>query len=105
MKLSGKITLASGFVFDYGNMINTPTVTVAAIEALQSRAAAAALLKIREQGVAKAHLSKDGTPEPVFFTKLPFVQEGNPNTPASISKLKQFGRYLQQEIDAVVFWE
>lgn len=105
MKLSGKITLASGFVFDYGNMINTPTVTVAAIEALQSRAAAAAaaLLKIREQGVAKAHLSKDGTPEPVFFTKLPFVQEGNPNTPASISKLKQFGRYLQQEIDAVVF--
>lgn len=67
MKLSGKITLASGFVFDYGNMINTPTVTVAAIEALQSRAAAAALLKIREQGVAKAHLSKDGTPEPVFL--------------------------------------
>lgn len=37
------------------------------------------------------------------FTKLPFVQNGNPNTPESIAKLKQFGSYLQQEIDAVVF--
>ena len=46
----------------------------------------------------KAHLSKDGTPEHVLFTKLPFVKNGNPNTPESIAKLKQFGSYLQQEI-------
>ena len=39
----------------------------------------------------------------MLFTKLPFVKNGNPNTPESIAKLKQFGSYLQQEIDAVVF--
>lgn len=105
MKLSGEIALASGFIFDYSNMINTDTITSAVIETLESKAkdAADALLLIREQGMAKAHLSKDGTPEHVFFTKLPFVQNGNPNTPESIAKLKQFGSYLQQEIDAVVF--
>lgn len=105
MKLSGEIALASGFIFDYSNMINTDTITPAVIETLESKAkdAADALLLIREQGMAKAHLSKDGTPEHVLFTKLPFVQNGNPNTPESIAKLKQFGSYLQQEIDAVVF--
>ena len=89
MKLSGEIALASGFIFDYSNMINTDTITPAVIETLES--------------MAKAHLSKDGTPEHVLFTKLPFVKNGNPNTPESIAKLKQFGSYLQQEIDAVVF--
>ena len=105
MKLSGEITLASGFIFDYSNMLNTHTITAEAIEALESKAADAAdaLMLIREQGTAKAHLSKDGTPEHVFFTKLPFIQAGNPNTPESIAKLKQFGSYLQQKIDAVVF--
>ena len=105
MKLSGEIALASGFIFDYSNMINTDTITPAVIETLESKAkdAADALLLIREQGMAKAHLSKDGTPEHVLFTKLPFVKNGNPNTPESIAKLKQFGSYLQQEIDAVVF--
>lgn len=104
MKLSGKIALTSGFIFDYGNMLDSQ-VTSADLEVLQNKAAAAAeaLLLIRRQGIAKAHLSKDGTPEPVFFTKLPFVQNGNPNTPDSITKLKQFGNYLQQEVDAVVF--
>ena len=101
MKLSGEIALASGFIFDYSNMINTDTITPAVIETLESKAkdAADALLLIREQGMAKAHLSKDGTPEHVLFTKLPFVKNGNPNTPESIAKLKQFGSYLQQEID------
>ena len=105
MKLSGEIALASGFVFDYSNMINTDIITSAVIENLESKVkdAADALQLIREQGMAKAHLSKDGTPEHVFFTKMPFVQDGNPNTPESIAKLKQFGNYLQQDIDAVVF--
>ena len=60
MKLSGEIALASGFIFDYSNMINTDTITPAVIETLESKAkdAADALLLIREQGMAKAHLSK-----------------------------------------------
>ena len=69
MKLSGEIALASGFIFDYSNMINTDTITPAVIETLESKAkdAADALLLIREQGMAKAHLSKDGTPEHGFL--------------------------------------
>ena len=57
MKLSGEIALASGFIFDYSNMINTDTITPAVIETLESKAkdAADALLLIREQGMAKAH--------------------------------------------------
>ena len=56
MKLSGEITLASGFIFDYSNMLNTHTITAEAIEALESKAADAAdaLMLIREQGTAKA---------------------------------------------------
>ena len=55
MKLSGEIALASGFIFDYSNMINTDTITPAVIETLESKAkdAADALLLIREQGMAK----------------------------------------------------
>ena len=54
MKLSGEIALASGFIFDYSNMINTDTITSAVIETLESKAkdAADALLLIREQGMA-----------------------------------------------------
>ena len=54
MKLSGEIALASGFIFDYSNMINTDTITPAVIETLESKAkdAADALLLIREQGMA-----------------------------------------------------
>ena len=53
MKLSGEIALASGFIFDYSNMINTDTITPAVIETLESKAkdAADALLLIREQGM------------------------------------------------------
>ena len=52
MKLSGEIALASGFIFDYSNMINTDTITPAVIETLESKAkdAADALLLIRGKG-------------------------------------------------------
>ena len=42
MKLSGEIALASGFIFDYSNMINTDTITPAVIETLESKAKDAA---------------------------------------------------------------
>lgn len=105
MKLTGKIELTSGFVFDYSAMLGTEAVTEQDVENLQMKAtdAAEALLVIRKTGMAKEHLSKDGKMEPVFFTRMPFIQEGNPNTPASIAKLQDFGTYVQKEIDAIVF--
>ena len=105
MNLSGKVVLESGFIFDYAAMLGTEVISTEKIVALQDEAkgAAAALAVIRDTGIAKAHLSKDGTPEHVFFTRLPFVREGNPNTPESIQRLKDFGAYVQREIDAVVF--
>lgn len=105
MNLLGKIELASGFVFDYTAMLGTETITAKDIEDLdwKVKMATEAVNTIRTDGIAKAHLSKDGTYEPVFFTRLPFVQDCNPNTPQSITELKNFGLYMQKEIDAIVF--
>lgn len=58
---------------------------------------------MRSSGTAYNHLSKDGTPEPVYFTRLPEIKNGNPNTPVSLQKLKDFGDYLRTNVDAVVF--
>lgn len=106
MNLSGKIILTSGFVFDYQAMLGTKVITDQDLEGLQEQArqVAQALTAIRTQGLAKAHLSKDGTPEHVFFTRMPFVEADNPNTPASIAALKEFSSYLQQEVDGVIFF-
>lgn len=57
---------------------------------------------IRTTGVAKAHLSKDGKPEPVYFPRMGYIAEGNPNTPASIAKLKAFAEYVH-DYDIVIF--
>lgn len=105
MNLAGKITLESGFVFNYAGMLGTPIITEEKVILLQDKVNKAidGLEHIRKVGIAKGHLSKDGTPENVLFTKMPFVKKGNPNTPTSISELKEFGVYLREEVDAVIF--
>lgn len=97
--------LANGIVFDYTNMFGKNRLDEDVVQQVlltKGRAAYEAVEKIRETGVSKDHLSKDGTPEHVYFLKMPYIKNGNPNTPESIVKLKQFSKYLQQ-IDAVVF--
>lgn len=100
-----KITMPSGLVLDFSNMLGEerlPDQEVTQALAEQGAAAALAVQAMRETGCSKAHLSKDGTPEHVYFSRMPYIQEGNPNTVDSIAKLKEYSEYLKQ-IDVVVF--
>jgi glucose-6-phosphate isomerase len=98
------LTLSSGFSFDYDNLYGAGKVTASDVEALSEKLAAAqkAVEHMRVSGEVRGHLSKDGTPEKVLFTQLPYVVAGNLNSPSSIAKLKEFGKSLQNNVDAVV---
>ena len=56
-------------------------------QALQQQGAAAekAVCELRRSGFAKKHLSKDGTPEHVYFPRMPYIADGNPNTYAFVA--------------------
>ena len=103
--MSYKIELPSGTVFDFTNMVGAERLAPAEVaEAVRSLgvAADAAVNNIRITGQAKNHLSKDGTPEHVFFPRMPYPAEGNPNTDESIAKLEEYSKFLWQG-DVVVF--
>ena len=74
-----KMKLSSGFTFDYGNLFGEGKVTQADMESLgeQLKAAHKAIEHMRATGVVRGHLSKDGAPEKVLFSQLPYVKEGN----------------------------
>lgn len=98
------ITLKSGFSFEYGNLYGDNKVTPADVAALakEIKLAHHAMEHMRATGEVRGHLSKDGTPEKVLFSQLPYVQAGNLNSPQSIARLKEFGQSLQNRVDAVV---
>lgn len=98
------LVLPSGFTFDYANLCGENKVTVQDIAALSEQLAAAheAVCRMRQNGEVRGHLSKDGTPEKVLFSQLPYVEQGNLNTPASLARLKEFGKSLQNRVDAVI---
>ena len=98
------LKLPSGFRFDYGNLWGEGKVSAAEITAEADRieAACRAIDHMRLSGEVRGHLSKDGTPEKVLFSQLPFVAEGNLNSPSSIARLKEFGASLKNRVDAVV---
>lgn len=98
------LELPSGFVFDYANLYGEGKVSPAAMEGLADRLAAAhtALGVMRTEGIVRGHLSKDGAPEKVLFSQLPYVAAGNLNSPESLARLQEFGRSLQDRVDAVV---
>jgi glucose-6-phosphate isomerase len=79
-------------------------VAPADIAALSERigAAHAAVEHMRATGEVRGHLSKDGLPEQVLFTQLPYVAEGHRNNPRSIARLRQFGERVRGRVDAVV---
>lgn len=105
MLVDNKMQLTTGFVFDYATMLGDGRINAEDIDGLKGRArkAAAAVDEMRRSGFAKAHLSKDGAPEPVYFTRLPYVQDGNPNDASSMDKLREFAVFTRREADAVVF--
>jgi glucose-6-phosphate isomerase len=98
------MTLTSGFVFDYSHLYGDNLVTAADITAFSRPIAAAqkAIVHMRATGEVRGHLSKDGTPEKVLFTQLPYVEQGHLNSPQSIQRLKEFGQSLRYQVDTVV---
>jgi len=98
------ITLKSGFSFEYANLYGEKKVTKGDVAALEQQIIAAhqAMKHMRATGEVRGHLSKDGTPEKVLFSELPYVAAGNLNSPESIGKLKTFSQSLKNRVDAVV---
>ncbi len=98
------LALPSGFSFDYHNLYGQGLITSEDMDSIADRLKAAhkASGHMRATGEICGHLSKDGTPEKVLFSQLPYVQEGNLNTPSSIDRLKEFGQSLRNKVDAVI---
>ncbi len=102
------LTLQSGFSFDYDNLFGEGKVTQADLDFYKEdlKKAHEAMKVMRESGFIKAHLSKDGAPEKVYFSKLPYITEENGklnlNSPDSIKKLHDFTEHLRNNVDAVV---
>jgi glucose-6-phosphate isomerase len=100
-----RFVMPSGLTFDFTNMFGTDRLSHEEVaEALARRAPEvdAAIERLRVTGTAKAHLSKDGTSEHVYFSRMPYVREGNPNTMESVARLQKFSDYLKKT-DVVVF--
>jgi glucose-6-phosphate isomerase len=98
------LTLPSGFAFDFANLYGEGKVAANDIARLAGRIAAAheAVERMRATGEVRGHLSKDGAPEKVLFSQLPYVAAGNLNSPGSIARLKDFGAALRHRTDAVI---
>ena len=66
------LQLKTGFTFDYDNLVGENKVTKADVAELGEKIAKAAeaIKVMRETGVIRGHLSKDGTPEKVLFSQL-----------------------------------
>ena len=98
------LTLKSGFSFDYDNLFGDGKVTQADLDEYKDRLAQAheAMKVMREQGFIKAHLSKDGAPEKVLFSQLPYIEEGHLNSPSSLARLRKLTDRVRDNIDIVV---
>lgn len=100
-----KITLDSGICFDFTNLFGAQRLTPEDVKTMDAKIASAreTIKKLRQTGEIAGHLSKDGTPEHVYFTRLPYVQEGYPNTPELIEDMLSYGKKLRSQCDAVIF--
>ena len=102
------LTLKSGFSFDYDNLFGEGKVSQSDLDECKDALAKAheAMKVMRDSGFIKAHLSKDGAPEKVYFSKLPYITEENGklnlNSPASIKRLHDFTEKIRNNVDAVV---
>ena len=105
MNLNGSIGIKGGFQFQYQNLIGEGRVTEAMLDALQPamEQAAKVVRAVRSEGFSKAHLSKDGTPEHVYFPRQAYLEEGNPNDEGSVKRLEELGAAWKDSVDAAVF--
>ena len=105
MELTGNVGIKGGFQFQYRNLVGDGRVTGEALQALRPamEQAVKAVRAIRSDGFSKAHLSKDGTPEHVYFPRQAYLAEGNPNDEASVRRLEEMGAAWKDSVDAAVF--
>ena len=98
------LKLKSGFLFDYDNLYGPGKVTEADVKEMADRMKKAheAMKVMRSTGVIRGHLSKDGTPEKVLFSELPYVTDGHLNSPASLARLKELTAHVKNHTDAVI---
>lgn len=98
------IKLQSGFSFDYENLFGEGKVTEADVKTYEDacKKAHEAMKVMRETGVIRGHLSKDGEPEKVLFSQTPYVKEGNINSPSSLKRLADLTARVRNKVDAVV---
>lgn len=99
------IMLSSGFTFDVDNLYGPGKVTEEEIKAFEPvyMKAHQDLQEMRKTGVIAGHLSKDGEPEMVYFPQLPYIEDGNINSPERIMDMEELARTTRNRVDAVVF--
>lgn len=98
------LKLKSGFEFDYDNLYGEGKVTEADLKSYEEdlKKAHEALKVMRKTGFIRAHLSKDGEPEKVLFSQLPYVEEGHLNSPESMKHLEELTDHVKNNVDVVV---
>lgn len=98
------LKLKSGFEFDYDNLYGEGKVTDADLKSYEAdlKRAHEAMKVMREKGFIRAHLSKDGEPEKVLFSQLPYVEEGHLNSPSSMKHLQELTDHVKDNVDVVV---
>lgn len=99
------IRLANNFIFDYTTMMGMERISQEDMAFYDKKIvrAAQAVNDLRRTGYAKGHLSKDGRPEPVYFTRLPYIKDGYPNDEDSMAALHKLAEHAQAKVDVVVF--
>ncbi len=100
------ITLKSGFIVDVDNLYGSGKVTEEDVKEMEPVYVKAheAVMNMRKTGIMAGHLSKDGDPEAVLFTQLPYVVEGNINNPERIMAMEEMARKIRNNVDAVIFF-
>ncbi len=98
------LKLKSGFTFDYDNLYGEGKVTEADLKSYEEdlKKAHEAMKVMRETGFIRGHLSKDGEPEKVLFSQLPYVEEGHLNSPSSLKHLQELTDHVKNNVDVVV---
>ena len=102
-----QITYDSGLVFDMTNLYGPDKlISEGDVRAFKDTYEKAhdTLQEMRVRGIVAGHLSKDGEPEKVLFPQLPYIVEGNINSPERMVALEELGRKVRNSVDAVVFF-
>lgn len=101
-----QLGIKDGFMFDYTQMLGERRLSKKDLETFASglMPAAARVQKIYFKGESTGHLSKDGTPEHVYFIRQGYLEKGNPNTEESVAALEAYGSAIKERADVVIFF-